>query len=68
MADPAVRTAVAFSRHVTHETRDRLLALVEAEKAAGRVDAWVALDWSFREPEPAAVFVARPNPVRLPVA
>ncbi|MGW1269711.1 hypothetical protein [Streptomyces sp. NPDC002491] len=49
-ADPSVRIAVAFSRHVTPETRDRLLALVEAEKAAGSVDACVALDWSPYEP------------------
>ncbi|WP_416984918.1 hypothetical protein [Streptomyces sp. T028] len=49
-ADPEVRVAVAFSRHVTPETRDRLLALVEAEKAAGGIDAWVALDWSSNKP------------------
>ncbi|SNX66242.1 hypothetical protein SAMN06272735_8090 [Streptomyces sp. TLI_55] len=50
-ADPSVRFAVAFSRHVTAETRDRLLALVEAEKAAGGVDARVALDWPSYEPD-----------------
>ncbi|KUN29745.1 hypothetical protein AQJ23_03075 [Streptomyces antibioticus] len=50
-ADPSVRFAVAFSRHVTAETRDRLLALVEAEKAAGSVDAYVALDWPSYEPD-----------------
>ncbi|MEU0835209.1 hypothetical protein [Streptomyces sp. NPDC005969] len=45
-ADPSVRVAVAYSRHVTPETRDRLLALVEAEDAAGSDDAAVALRWS----------------------
>ncbi|MEU9413498.1 hypothetical protein AB0E08_48500 [Streptomyces sp. NPDC048281] len=49
-ADPAVRIAVAFSRHVTPETRDRLLALVEAEKETGSIDARVALDGSSYEP------------------
>jgi hypothetical protein len=44
--DPFVRVAVAYSRHATAQTRDRLLALVKAEKAAGDDDAWLALDWS----------------------
>ncbi|MFB7245601.1 hypothetical protein CW362_09930 [Streptomyces populi] len=45
-----MRVAVAFSRHVTPGTRDRLLALLEAEKADGSVAARVALDWSSYEP------------------
>ncbi|MFJ1706936.1 hypothetical protein [Kitasatospora sp. NPDC088346] len=48
--DPAVRVAVAYSRHATAETRDRLLALVEAEDAAGGEDAALALHWSPHEP------------------
>ena len=44
-ADPCVRVAVAFSRHVTAEVRERLLALVKAERAAGDQDARYALDW-----------------------
>ncbi|MEV7585258.1 hypothetical protein ACIRUY_33700 [Streptomyces erythrochromogenes] len=43
--DPVVRVAVACSRHVTPETRDRLLAVVEAEEAAGSDDAALALRW-----------------------
>lgn len=35
---------------VTAQTRDRLLALVEAEKAAGDDGAWVALHWSDLAP------------------
>lgn len=49
-ADPFVRIAVAFSRHVTPETRNRLIALVEAEKAGGSIDARVALGWPAYEP------------------
>ncbi|TQF03171.1 hypothetical protein E6W39_14115 [Kitasatospora acidiphila] len=49
-ADPSVRVAVAYSRHATPETRDRLLALVEAEDAAGSDDAAVALRWSPYKP------------------
>ncbi|MFC0843717.1 hypothetical protein ACFH04_08285 [Streptomyces noboritoensis] len=49
-ADPYVRVAVAYSRHVTPGTRDRLLALVAAEEAAGSTDAYVALHWSHYEP------------------
>lgn len=49
-AAPSVRIEVAHSRHVTPETRDRLLALVEAEDAAGSIDANVALQWSSYEP------------------
>jgi hypothetical protein len=48
--DPFVRVAVAYSRHVTAQTRDRLLALVEAEKVAGDHGARVALDWSDLAP------------------
>ncbi|MEU0939841.1 hypothetical protein [Embleya sp. NPDC005971] len=49
-ADPSVRVAVAYSRHVTPETRDRLLALVEAEDATGSDEAALALHWSPYEP------------------
>ncbi|MFF5973290.1 hypothetical protein ACFY7C_17380 [Streptomyces sp. NPDC012769] len=49
-ADPSVRVAVAYGRHVTPETRDRLLARVEAEAAAGSIDARIALRWSHNEP------------------
>lgn len=48
--DPSVRLAVAYSRHTTPETRDRLLALVQAEAAAGSIDADIALHWSSYEP------------------
>ncbi|MFC8454156.1 hypothetical protein [Kitasatospora sp. NPDC057223] len=48
--DPSVRVAVAYSRHVTPETRDRLLALVEAEEVAGSIGAKVALHWSPYRP------------------
>lgn len=48
--DPLVRLAVAYSRHIAPDTRDRLIALVEAENAAGSVDAYVALHWSWYEP------------------
>ncbi|MDQ1050892.1 hypothetical protein [Streptomyces sp. V4I2] len=49
--DPAVRVAVAQSRHVDTETRNRLYALVEAERADGSIEAWVALNWNFTEPD-----------------
>ncbi|WP_432085491.1 hypothetical protein [Streptomyces sp. bgisy095] len=49
--DPGVRVAVAYSRHTTPDDRDRLLALVEAEKAAGGIDAEVALHWSPYRPD-----------------
>jgi hypothetical protein len=49
--DASVRLAVAYSRHVTPTTRDRLLAVLEAERAAGSVDAYVALFWSWYEPD-----------------
>ncbi|MFG2342218.1 hypothetical protein [Streptomyces yangpuensis] len=49
--DPVVRVAVAYSRHVRPETRDRLLALVEAEEEAGSIEAEIALSWSFHEPD-----------------
>ncbi|MEU1076050.1 MULTISPECIES: hypothetical protein [unclassified Streptomyces] len=49
--DPSVRVAVACSRHVTAATRDHLLALVQAEDAAGSTPAHVALHWSSYEPD-----------------
>ncbi|WP_211273357.1 hypothetical protein [Streptomyces hirsutus] len=49
--DPLVRVAVARSRHVDAETRDGLYALVEAERAAGSIEAEVALNWNFAEPD-----------------
>lgn len=49
-ADPSVRVAVAYSRHVTPETRNRLLALVEAEDAAGSDEAALALHWTPYQP------------------
>ncbi|MGP4030029.1 hypothetical protein [Actinomadura sp. 3N407] len=49
--DPLVRVAAAQSRHVDAETRDRLYALVEAERADGSIEAEVALSWSFAEPD-----------------
>lgn len=48
--DPCVRIALAQSRHVDARTRDRLYALVEAERADGSIEAEVALSWSFAEP------------------
>lgn len=48
--DPLVRVAVAQSRHVEAETRDRLFAMVEAERADGSIDAELALTWPFSEP------------------
>ncbi|MBL7502637.1 hypothetical protein I6A84_23035 [Frankia sp. CNm7] len=48
--DPLVRVEVAQSRHAGAETRNRLYALVEAQRAAGSLDAKVALEWSFAEP------------------
>ncbi|WP_207709556.1 hypothetical protein [Actinomadura macrotermitis] len=48
--DPLVRVAVAQSRHVDDETRNRLYALVEAEHAEGSFAAKVALHWYFGEP------------------
>jgi hypothetical protein len=49
--DPLVRVAAAQSRHVAAETRDRLYALVEAERADGSIEAEVALSWNFTEPD-----------------
>jgi hypothetical protein len=49
--DPIVRVGVAQSRHVDAETRNRLYALVEAERAEGSVEAEVALTWNFAEPD-----------------
>ncbi|MGW6243114.1 hypothetical protein [Streptomyces roseolus] len=49
--DPHVRVAVARSRHVDAETRERLYALVEAERAAGSIEAEVALNWNPAEPD-----------------
>ncbi|MFF4392674.1 hypothetical protein ACFY0G_38945 [Streptomyces sp. NPDC001552] len=48
--DLQVHVAVAYSRHTTPETRDRLLALVEAENESGRDDAGLALHWSPYSP------------------
>ncbi|MFI0965855.1 hypothetical protein ACH4S8_31350 [Streptomyces sp. NPDC021080] len=48
--DPFVRVAVAQSHHVDHATRARLYARVEAEYADGSLDADVALNWGFAEP------------------
>ncbi|MDX3747632.1 hypothetical protein [Streptomyces sp. AK08-02] len=48
--NPYVRVAVAQSRHVDAETRDRLYALVEAERAGGSTAADIALTWNFSEP------------------
>ncbi|GHI24393.1 hypothetical protein Shyd_57640 [Streptomyces hydrogenans] len=45
-----MRVAVALSRHVDAETRERLYALVEAERADGSIEAEVALSWNFAEP------------------
>ncbi|KKD06394.1 hypothetical protein TN53_19645 [Streptomyces sp. WM6386] len=49
--DPLVRVAVAQSRHVDAATRDRLYALVEAQRADGDIDAEVAMTWNFTEPD-----------------
>jgi hypothetical protein len=49
-SDPFVRMAVALSRHTTPETRHRLIALVEAEKASGSIDARIAIGWPAYEP------------------
>lgn len=49
--DPFVRVAVAHSRHVDAETRDRLHALVEAERANGSTEAEAALTWNSTEPD-----------------
>ncbi|WBB94892.1 hypothetical protein O7543_01600 [Solwaraspora sp. WMMA2080] len=48
--DPQVRVAVAYSRHIDADTRDRLFALVAAEADAGSIAAYVALCWNFDEP------------------
>ncbi|MEV0095243.1 hypothetical protein [Streptomyces sp. NPDC050738] len=48
--DPAVRVAVAQSHHVDADTRSRLYALVEAERAEGSIDADVALNWGTTRP------------------
>ncbi|NNN29865.1 hypothetical protein HLK59_05725 [Streptomyces sp. S3(2020)] len=48
--DPLVRVAVAQSRHVDDATRDRLYALVEAQRVDGDIDAEVAMTWNFTEP------------------
>jgi hypothetical protein len=49
--DPITRVAVAQSRHVDAQMRDRLYALVEAERADGSVAAQVALGWNLAEPD-----------------
>lgn len=48
--DPEVRIALAYSPHVDAETTDRLIALVEAQAAAGSIEAEVALHWNLAEP------------------
>ncbi|MYQ47500.1 hypothetical protein GTW40_21010 [Streptomyces sp. SID4985] len=48
--DPFVRVAAARSRHVDPETRDRLYALVEAERTDGNIEAEIALSWNIAEP------------------
>jgi hypothetical protein len=50
-ASPSVRVAVAYSHHTTPEDRDRLLALVQAEEAAGSIAAEIALHWPTCEPD-----------------
>lgn len=49
--DPLVRVAVAQSRHVDDATRDRLYALVEAQRVDGDIDAKVAMSWDLSEPD-----------------
>ncbi|MFG2947149.1 hypothetical protein [Streptomyces adustus] len=49
--DPQVRVEVAQSRHVDDATRHRLYALVETQRAAGSIEAEVALNWNPTEPE-----------------
>jgi hypothetical protein len=51
VGDPVVQVAVAYSRHVDAETRDRLLAMVADQDAAGSIDARVALHWGSARPE-----------------
>ncbi|MDN3029519.1 hypothetical protein [Streptomyces sp. S.PB5] len=50
IADLDVRIALAISRHLDTPTRDRLFALVEAERAEGSDDARIALTWRPGEP------------------
>ncbi|WP_244872187.1 hypothetical protein [Catellatospora sp. TT07R-123] len=45
-----VRLAVAWSRHVDADTRDRLFSQAEAAAAAGDSDARIALAWNVTEP------------------
>ncbi|MEE6263579.1 hypothetical protein [Plantactinospora sonchi] len=47
---PLVRAAMMQHPGVDERTRDRLHAELAAEKAAGSLDARVALDWSLAEP------------------
>lgn len=47
---PAVRLAVAQSRHIDADTRNRLFTQMEAEAAAGDEDAEIALTWNLNEP------------------
>ncbi|MEU0237390.1 hypothetical protein ABZ234_06825 [Nocardiopsis sp. NPDC006198] len=49
--DPFVRVAVANSRHVDDATRDRLYALLEAERAEGGLAADFALSWNPAGPD-----------------
>ncbi|MFD4874236.1 hypothetical protein ACFWOB_12770 [Streptomyces sp. NPDC058420] len=69
--DPLVRVAVAQSRHIDADTRNRLYALVEAERDAGNIDARVALNRSSTEPswlreaplDERMTYLNRPQPV-----
>ncbi|MFE2585027.1 hypothetical protein [Streptomyces sp. NPDC059378] len=49
--DPQVRVEMAQSRHVDDATRHRLYALLEAQRAAGSIEAEVALHWNSSEPQ-----------------
>jgi hypothetical protein len=48
--DPLVLVGVAQSRHVNADIRDRIYAHLQAEQAAGNIDATIALTWNFTEP------------------
>lgn len=48
---PFVRGNIVLHRLVDAETRDRLYAQLAAEAAAGNIDAEVALEWNFLEPD-----------------
>ncbi|WP_245712854.1 hypothetical protein [Micromonospora nigra] len=50
-ADPGVRGNIAQHRLVDTQTRDRLYAQLTEESKAGSVEAQVALEWNFLEPD-----------------